>query len=152
MTLFDAVASADLAVLRAALAQGGDLDVLGEGRTTPLIAAASAGWLEGVKLLLAAGAEPGWKDAASETAFLKAAANGHASVAAVLGAYADDDERDLGRAFLAAFGASHGPDFHDQPGQLRQKAVEVAARAADFVGHEDPLRRVERQQRSTRKK
>ena len=152
MDLFAAVASGNPAQLRAALAAGGDVNVLGPGRGTPLIAAAAAGWLEGVGLLLAAGAEPTWKDDSGETAYLKAAANGHRAVVSRLEAHADDDERDLGRAFLAAFGASHGPEYQYEPGRLRQAAVEVAARAADFVGHEDPLRRVERAQRSTRKK
>jgi hypothetical protein len=152
MDLFTAVASADLATLREALSAGGDVNVLGPDRSTPLIAAAAAGWAEGVGLLLAAGAEPTWKDAALETAYLKAAANGHPTVMRLLERHAEDDERDLGRAFLAAHGASHGPEYQYEPGRLRQKAAEVAARAADLVGHEDPLRRLERQQRSTRKK
>jgi uncharacterized protein len=148
MNLFDAVASTDLSSLRAALGPGTDVNQVGAGRATPLIVAASAGWLEGLRLLLSAGAEPTWKDDAGETAYLKAAANGHASAMALLAPYADDDERDLGRAFLAAYGASHGPDYQYEASRLRQKAVEVAARAADLVGHQDPLKRVERIERA----
>jgi len=152
MDLFAAVATADLVALKQALAAAPDVNVLGPGRVTPLIAAAAAGWLEGVGLLLAAGAEPTWKDQAGETAYLKAGANGHAAVLRRLEPHADEDERDLGRAFLAAHGASHGPEYQYEPGRLKKAAVEFAARAADFVGDEDPLQRLERLRRATRKK
>ena len=93
-----------------------------------------------------------WKDQAGETAYLKAGANGHAAVLRRLEPHADEDERDLGRAFLAAHGASHGPEYQYEPGRLKKAAVELAARAADFVGDEDPLQRLERLRRATRKK
>lgn len=144
MTLFEAIESGDLAVLRSAIEHTNDLNVLGPGRTTPLIEAAAIGWLEAVELLLQAGAEPTWKDEAEETALLKAAANGHARVVSLLSPLATDEDQDLARAFLAAFGASHAPDFHYDENRLKKKAVELAARAANFVGNEDPLNRVNR--------
>lgn len=148
MTLIDAVESGDVAAVKAELARGPDVNQLGAGRSTPLIIAAGRGSLELVKLLLDAGAEPGWRDDTDETALLKAAANGHLEVARLLSPHADDDERELARSFLSAFGASHAPEFHYDEGSLKRKAVEVAARAASFVGHEAPLERLERARRS----
>jgi ankyrin repeat protein len=101
-----------------------------------------------VQALLTAGAEPEWKDEAEETALLKAAANGHVAVVNLLGPHAPEDERDLARAFLSAFGASHAPDFQYDESRLKKKAIELVARAADFVGNEDPLKRVERVDRA----
>lgn len=144
MTLFEAVEAGDLAAVKAALATAPDVNELGADRRTPLIEAAGRGQLEICKLLLAAGAEPSWRDATEETALLKAAANGHVEVARLLAPSATDDERDLARSFLAAFGASHAPDFHYDGDSLKRKAVEVAARAANFVGDGDPLARVDR--------
>ncbi|MFZ5444017.1 MAG: ankyrin repeat domain-containing protein [Myxococcota bacterium] len=144
MTLYEAVESGDLAAVKAALGTAPDVNMLGPGRKTPLIEAASRGLLEICRALLAAGAEPSWRDESDETALLKAAANGHLEVARLLVPSATDDERDLARAFLQAFGASHSPDFHYEGDGLKRKAVEVAARAANFVGDGDPLARVER--------
>ncbi len=148
MTLFDAVETGNVAEVKAALAGTPDVNQLGPGRATPLIIAAGLGSLELVKLLLDAGAEPRWRDDSDETALLKAAANGHLEVARLLSPHAEDEERELARSFLAAFGASHAPEFHYDGGALKRKAVEVAARAASFVGHEDPLARVERTARA----
>ncbi len=148
MGLFEAVKAGDLAALEAELKSTVDVNVLGEGRVTPLIEAARAGWVPGVEALLDAGAEPGWKDAEEETALLKAAANGHVKVVNVLGEFADDEERDLARAFLKAFGSSASPEFHYDESRLKRRAVELAARAAAFVGHDDPESRVSRVERS----
>lgn len=148
MSLFKAVAAQDAAALAQALRFSRDLNEVGPGRTTPLIEAARSGWLAGVEALLAAGAEPDWKDDEQETALLKAAAGGHVEVARVLLPRASEDERDLAGAFLNAHGASHDPDFHYDESRLKQRAVELAARAADLVGHEDPLKRVERADRA----
>jgi hypothetical protein len=152
--LLDAATSGQLEAARAALEAGADINTLGPGRATPLILAAAAGHLAVVELLLSAGAEPGWRDEGQETALLKAAANGHGAVAAVLAPHAEEDDRDLARAFLAAYGHSHGPAYQYDASSLKRGAVTVAARAAAFVGHEDPLHRVERVDRaeSLRKK
>jgi ankyrin repeat protein len=144
MTLYEAVQSGDAGAVKVALEAATDVNVLGPGNRTPLIEAAAAGRADLVQLLLAAGAEPAWKDDEQETALLKAAANGHRDVVALLIDFGTEDERDLARAFLAAFGQSHGPEYQVDESSLKRKAVEVAARAANFVGHESPLSRVER--------
>lgn len=148
MSLFDAIAANDLPALKKALGPGADPNVLGPGRTTPLIEAARVGFVDAVKLLLAAGAEPTWRDDEQETAILKAGANGHREVVALLEPVSDEDDRDLARSFLGAYGASHAPEYQYDPSRLHQKAVSVAARAASFVGHDDPLRRLERNERA----
>lgn len=148
MSLFEAIERQDLAAIKQALSQTKDVNELGPGKTTPLIEAARRGLLEAVKLLLAAGAESEWRDDEQETALLKAAANGHPQVAALLEPNANDDDRDLAKSFLAAFGASHAPEYQYDPSRLHKKVVEVAARAANFVGHDDPLKRLERNERS----
>jgi ankyrin repeat protein len=148
MTLFEAAESGDVAQLQAALADATDVNVLGDEKKTPLIVAAARGWLEGVKLLLEAGAEAEWRDASEETALLKAAANGHLEVARVLAKTASEDDRALATSFLKAYGASHAPEFRYEESSMKRKAVEVVARAANFIGDEDPLSRVERQDRA----
>ena len=148
MTLFEAVESGDVGAVKAALAEAPDVNALGTDRRTPLIEAAGNGLLEIVQLLLAAGAEPRWRDGSDETALLRAAANGHLAVARVLSPLAEDEERALARSFLAAAGATHAPHEVKEEGGLKRKAVEVAARAAGFVGHEDPLERIERLDRA----
>jgi hypothetical protein len=148
MTLYEAVEAGDAAQVQAALKSAKDVNQLGPDNRTPLIVAAAAGRADLVKLLLAAGAEPSWKDAEAETALLKAAANGHREVAALLIDSAPEDEADMARAFLAAYGKSHGPEYQVDESSLKRKAVEVAARAANFVGHEAGLDRVERVERA----
>lgn len=150
MTLFEAAECGDVALLRAALKSAPDVNVLGDEKKTPLIHAAARGWVEGVNVLLAAGAEPSWRDASDETALLKAAANGHLEAARALAPMASEEDRALANSFLKAFGKSHAPEFNydSAPGGLKKKAVQVVARAANFVGDEDPLRRVERQERA----
>lgn len=148
MSLFDAIATEDLSAIRRALEATKDVNQLGPGRTTPLIEAARRGLVEATKLLLAAGAEPDWRDDEQETAMLKAGANGHPEVVALLEPHASDDDRDLARSFLAAFGASHAPEYQYDPSRLHQKAVETVARAANFVGHDAGVKRLERNERS----
>lgn len=148
MSLFDAIASEDPLAIAAAVKAARDVNELGPSRTTPLIEAARRGLVAAVKGLLDAGAEPEWRDDEQETALLKAAANGHAQVVAVLAPLASEDDQDLARSFLSAFGKSHAPEYQYDGSALRKKAVEVAARAADFVGHRDPLDRLERHERA----
>jgi ankyrin repeat protein len=148
VTLFDAVESGDLAHLKAALASATDVNALGADQRTPLIEAAARGWLEGVTLLLEHGAEPEWRDGTDETAMLKAAANGHADVARLLSKSASDDDKSLASSLLNAFGAAHAPEYKYDGSSLKRKVAEVAARAANFVGDEEPLARVERVERA----
>jgi hypothetical protein len=148
MTLFDAIAHADLAAVELALGETKDLNAVGHEGRTPLIEAAALGRLDVVTLLLKRGAEPGWKDDLDETAILKAGAHGYPAVVSALEPYASDDERDLARAFLAAFGKSHGPEFQYDVSRLQKTVATVAARAANFVGSEEPLQRVERADRA----
>lgn len=154
MTLYEAVLALDAAAVEAALATGPDVDALGPGRRTPLIEAAKAGRVDLVRRLLEAGAAADWRDDEGETALLKAAAWGHRDVVALLEGEASDDERDLARAFLAASGmtldAPPAPKSPVESGQsgLKRRAVEAVARAADFVGYGEPVRRVERVERA----
>lgn len=150
MTLFEAAECGDVSLLRAALKSAADVNAIGDEKKTPLILAAARGWAEGVKLLLAAGAEPAWRDASDETALLKAAANGHLEAARVLAPMANEDDKALANSFLKAFGASHAPEFSydEEASGLKKRAVQMVARAANFVGDEEPLARVERQQRA----
>jgi ankyrin repeat protein len=154
MTLFEAVAAGDVEAARAALADGADVNELGPERSTPLIVAAGQGRLELVELLLEHGAEPECRDAAHETALLKAAANGHADVVRLLIPSASEDDADLARSFLAAFGQSHGPEYQvDETrfGALKRKAAVASAKAADFVGYSSPQQRVARVERAEAK-
>jgi ankyrin repeat protein len=149
MALHEAVEAGDLSAVKAGLDAGDDVNGLDGERRTPLIVAAGLGHLELVRLLLERGAEPEWRDATEETALLKAAANGHREVVSVLLPLAlSDDDRDLARSFLAAFGQAHGPEVQYDGSSLKRKAVEVAARAADFVGHASPQERVQRVERA----
>jgi ankyrin repeat protein len=148
MTLYEAVEAGDVAQVKAALKTARDVNELGPESRTPLIVAAAAGRADLVKLLLDAGAEPSWKDAETETALLKAAANGHREVVAQLIDLAPEDERDLARSFLAAYGKSHGPEYQVDESSLKRKAAEVAARAANFVGHQAGQDRVDRVERA----
>ena len=148
MSLLDAVASENLETIQRAVSATKDVNELGPGKTTPLIEAARRGMTHAVKLLLAAGAEATWRDDEQETAILKAGANGHSEVVAMLAPLSSEEDRDLAESFLAAFGASHAPEYQYDPSRLHKKVVEVAARAANFVGHEDPLKRLERNERS----
>jgi ankyrin repeat protein len=148
MTLYEAVESGDIEQVKAALGEKSDVNMLGPDKRTPLIEAAGRGELEMVKLLLQAGAEPACRDAFDETALLCAAANGHLEVARVLSPHAEDEERELARSFLAAAGLGDVQAQYEEDHGLKRKAVELAARAANFVGNEDPLGRVERVERA----
>ena len=148
MTLFDAVERGDVAEVKVLLAQRVDVNVPGPDKRTPLIEAAAQGNLELVELLLDAGAEAALRDGMDETALLKAAANGHLAVARRLGPLATEDERAMASSFLKMAGQTHGPDDLVGEGGLKRKAVEAAARAAEFVGYEDPVERVARVERA----
>lgn len=152
MTLSDAITLGDFAAVEAALRETKDINELGAEGRTPLIDAAALGRLDVVRLLIQHHAEPGWKDAAGETAILKAGANGYPEVVSALEPFADDDERDMARAFLAAYGKSHGPEYQYDVTRLQRKVAEVAARAANFVGHQAPLKRLERSDAADRLK
>ena len=58
MSLFDLIAVDDLKSLKVQVKAGADLNEVRAGNETPLIAAAKAGLLEHVRVLLDAGAEP----------------------------------------------------------------------------------------------
>lgn len=148
MTLFEAVELRDGAQVKALLAQRVDVNEQGPGRRTPLIEAAAQGDEALVQLLLEAGAEASLRDAMDETALLKAAANGHLAVARLLGPLATEEERALASSFLKAAGQTHGPRELVEGGGFKRKAVEAVARAAEFVGHEDPSERVARVERA----
>ncbi len=148
MTLFEAITTGDLEAVQVALAETKDVNqVGGEGRTA-LIEAAALGRVDVIRLLLKAGAEPGWKDDTDETAILKAGANGHPEAVRALELHASDDEKDMAHAFLAAYGKSTGPEYQYDVSRLQRKVADVAARAANFVGHEEPLKRLERAARA----
>lgn len=148
MTLYEAVETGDVEQVKAVLATSPDVNMLGPEKRTPLIEAAGRGHLEMVQLLLAAGAEASWRDATDETALLRAAANGHLAVARVLSPLAGDEERELARSFLAAASITDEQAKLEEDTGLKRKSVELAARAAAFVGHEDALGRVERVERA----
>lgn len=148
MTLYEAVESGDVAQVKAALAAGPDVNMLGPQKRTPLIEAAGQGQLEIVQLLLAAGAEPACRDATDETALLRAAANGHLAVARALAPFANDEEKALASSFLSVGSVMLSPDASPQEPGLKRKAVELAARAAGFVGHDEGLERLERVERA----
>jgi ankyrin repeat protein len=148
MTLFEAVASADVAQVKALLADQPDVNALGADGRTPLIEAAAQGHLELVSLLLDAGAYADLKDSMGETALLKAAANGFLEVARRLAPLADDEERAMATAFLRASGSTAGPIELKADDSLKRKAAELAARAAGFVGHDSPAERVARIERA----
>jgi ankyrin repeat protein len=152
MTLYEAVAAENLKAAKTQLEEGADVNQQGEAGKTPLIEAARLGNPTLVKLLLEGGAEPMLKDDEQETALLKAAANGHRPVCALLLPLASDDEQSMARAFLDAFGKTHGPDelpaaASDVLGLTRKAAV-YGARAAKFVGYDRPAERVERVERA----
>lgn len=157
MTLFEAVEAADAEAVLARLEAGEDINQMGPGGVTPLIEAARNGNLELVEVLLAAGAEPMLKDGEQESALLKAAANGHRDVCALLLPTATEDERGMAEAFLGAVGKTHGPKAAAPPegflgirkktDELKRRAAVLGARAARFVGYEQPADRVERVER-----
>ena len=158
MTLFEAVTAADAEQVVARLEAGEDINQMGPGGSTPLIEAARMGSAELVEVLLAAGAEPMLKDGEQESALLKAAANGHRAVCALLLPTASEDERGMAEAFLGAAGKTHGPLAAPKPDgflgirkkleELKRKGAVVGARAARFVGYDQPAERVEMVERA----
>lgn len=148
MTLFEAITTGDFEAVETALASTRDVNEVGAEGRTPLIEAAALGRVDVIRLLLKAGAEPGWKDDSDDTAILKAGANGYPDAVLALEPHASDDERDMAHAFLAAYGKSTGPEYQYDVSRLQRKVADVAARAANFVGHEAPLKRLERNARA----
>ncbi len=158
MTLFEAVEAADAEAVVARLEAGEDINQMGPGGATPLIEAARRGNAQLVEVLLAAGAEPMLKDGEQESALLKAAANGHRDICALLLTTASDDERGMAEAFLGAVGKTHGPRAAAPPDgflgirkktdELKRRAAVLGARAARFVGYEQPADRVDRVERA----
>jgi ankyrin repeat protein len=149
MTLFEAVQAGDVASVKKALKSARDLNELGEGGRTPLIEAARVGRADLVKLLLEAGAEPSLEDDEKETALLKAAANGHAEIAAALSIHATEDQRAMAHAYLKAKGKIESPDY--QPPQTetwKKVAASASARVSKFVGHDEPAERLARADRA----
>ncbi len=94
MTLYQAAKAGDVDVIREQLASGADINEIREGRETlfggtedsgtPLLAAAAAGHLDAVRVLLEAGADPRLKNANGEDALLHAVAPGHARIVDLL--------------------------------------------------------------------
>ncbi len=158
MTLYEAVEAADAEAVVARIEAGEDVNQLGPGGSTPLIEAARLGNALLVEVLLSAGAEPMLKDGEQETALLKAAANGHKDAYALLVAHASDDERGMAEAFLGAVGKTHAPAAPPPPDgfmgirkktdELKRRAAVFGARAARFVGYEQPADRIERVERA----
>ena len=158
MNLYEAVEAADAEAVVARLEAGEDINQMGPGGATPLIQAARAGNAELVEVLLAAGAEPMLKDDEQESALLKAAANGHHAVCALLLPMATDDERGMAEAFLGAVGKTHAPQaaplaegflgIRKKVDELKRRAAVLGARGAKFVGYEDPAGRIERVERA----
>lgn len=161
MTLIEAILAGDADAVAQRLDAGDDVNMLGDNATTPLIEAARLGSEELVEVLLSAGAEPFMKDAEQETALLKAAANGHKAVCALLVDAATDDERDMARAFLSAYGKTDGPKelppppgflgFRKKIADFKKNAAVIGARAARFVGYEEPADRIEMIERAEKR-
>lgn len=158
MTLYEAVEAADGEAVVACLEAGEDINQMGPGGATPLIEAARMGNAQLVEVLLAAGAEPMLKDAEQESALLKAAANGHRDCYALLIPAASEDERGMAEAFLGAVGKTHGPSVPPPPegflglrkktDELKRRAAILGARAAKFVGYQQPAERLEQLERA----
>lgn len=148
MTLYEAVEAQDLQAVAKALKRKEDVNQVGPGNRTPLISAAHQGDEELVEVLLAAGAEPTWKDDEMETALMKAAANGHVACVDLLLPLASPDEADEARAFLRAHGKTDGPQELRGPPtrieKLKEAAAKYGARAASFVGYEEPEERLQK--------
>ena len=157
MALVEAIKAGNATQAKELLLKGADANELGPDGTTPLIEAAGAGRLDLVSLLLAAGAEPMLRDAAQETALLKAAANGHREVCAVLAPLASPDERDTATAFLAALGqrveAERSIDEVSQfRSNVRRNRAEAGALVSKVLGNENPAKRLERIDRAEKHK
>ena len=162
MTLIEAIQAGDADAVAQRLDAGDDVNMLGEGATTPLIEAARLGSEELVEVLLAAGAEPFMKDREQETALLKAAANGHRRVCGLLIDSASEDEKGMAEAFLSAYGKTDGPKelppppgfmgFRKKIADFKKNAAVIGARAAKFVGYDQPAERIETIERAEERK
>jgi ankyrin repeat protein len=143
--------------VRRLLEAGADANELGPEQRTPLIEAAARGQVALVKVLLAGGAEPAWKDETDETALLKAAANGHRGVYELLWQHAGEDERGLAQAFLRASGvkwdvAPPGPPPDPKEPEKKDRfgraVATAAARVSKFFGDEVHAERLDRLERA----
>jgi uncharacterized protein len=154
MDLFDAVKSGELSQVKEALSGGTDLNVLGPDNVTPLMVAAEKGFDPIVEALLYAGAEPALRDRVGETALMKAAANSHRDVFKRLEPLGTLDEAEEARALMAAYGMTHAPEkeIEERFAKLKSGAARAGARAASFVGHENPQSRVDRVDRADKNK
>jgi uncharacterized protein len=147
--LYEAVRGGDLAAVKKAL-KGSFIDESGDDGMTPLILAAKSGRADLVKVLLDGGADVQMKDAMHESAILKAGAEGHHQVVAMLAPRSTPEDVDQAKAFLSTFGKTHGPMKEDLEAgdKFMRKVAEVAANASAFFGDEDPKSRMERVERS----
>ncbi|VXB58983.1 Ankyrin repeats (3 copies) [Microbacterium sp. 8M] len=75
--LFAAASDGDAAAVRAAIAEGADLEARGAGGMTPLIAATKGNRVEAALALIDAGADVNAKDDIVDSAYLYAGARGH---------------------------------------------------------------------------
>lgn len=158
MGLLSALEAGDLEQARMLLNQGGDPNDLGQGGLTPLMLAASLGDVDLVQALLDAHADPGFRDAMDETALLKAAAQGHAAVVARLKASASPADWAMAESYLRTAGQGSellpGPEAPvERSGRdLSRTLAKGAARVAGFFGNDSPGKRLERVERSEKKK
>lgn len=150
MTLFDAIRANDLPSAKRLLQSGADANASGEDGLTPLIDAAGRGLEPFVLLLMNAGADPRLRDVIEDSAVLKAAVNGHSKIVALLAPHSDRDDVAQAYAFLRANGTvatEMRADF-EAADSFQRRLVGTAARAAEFFGHEEPQRRMERLERA----
>ncbi|OZB89820.1 MAG: hypothetical protein B7X41_00785 [Microbacterium sp. 14-71-5] len=75
--LFDAATAGDAAAVRAAIAEGADLEARGSGGMTALIAATKGNRIDAALALIDAGADVNAKDDIVDSAYLYAGARGH---------------------------------------------------------------------------
>ncbi|MFB7249819.1 ankyrin repeat domain-containing protein [Microbacterium sp. NPDC056234] len=75
--LLTAAASGDADAVRAALADGADLEVRGDGGATALVAATKLNHVDAARVLIEAGADVNAKDDIQDSAYLYAGARGH---------------------------------------------------------------------------
>lgn len=75
--LFDAASAGDAAAVRAAIAEGADLEARGAGGMTPLVAATKGNRVDAALALIDAGADVNAKDDIVDSAYLYAGARGH---------------------------------------------------------------------------
>src|SRR5438067_2196149 len=107
--LYEAVRGGDLAALKEQLKKKPFLEEQGDDGMTPLILAAKTGQPQMVRLLLEAGADATWHDKMHESAIMKAGAEGHHTVVALLTPKSAPDDVAQAKAFLATFKQTAAP-------------------------------------------